>query len=271
MVEINSGDYAASNKLPGQALKQEPDFLILGAMKAGTTALFNYLGQHPQIVMPSVKELHYYDQRRYTGWNVHDYICRFPRRNQDVLSGESTPFYLRHPHAPKWVRHDFPDIRLIVILRNPTERAYSHYQQRIRNGKTVESLQNLVSLEQKIMEGRWRSFFMDETDQYRDVIELSYLSRGRYLEQLEHWLEYFPRTRFLIIFSEELYTNQVRELNRVAKFLDISAFPNNFSCPPVKVGKYDSIDKHSKTILDDYFAPYNEKLFEFLGMKSIWT
>lgn len=255
----------------GENFKQEPDFLILGAMKAGTTALFDYLGQHPQVAMPEAKELHYYNRRRYMGWTVQDYIAQFPRRERRMLSGEATPIYLRHPHAPKWVYRDFPDIRLIAILRNPTDRAYSHYQQRLRKTKETESLEELILLEQTQMPARWQSFETDETDQHRDVIELSYLSRGRYLEQLERWLEYFPRTQLLILFTEELYGNQGRELNKLAEFLDISAFPENFTRPPVNTSSYEAIGTQCKKNLDDYFAPYNEALFEFLEMESIWA
>ena len=155
--------------------KQKPDFLILGAMKAGTSSLLHYLKQHPMIELPSEKELHYYDSKRYSGWRLDDYIAQFPVRSSEYLSGEATPYYLRHPHAPRWVKSDFPQMKLLVILRDPTARAYSHFQQRIANGKETMPLQARIVEEQATQSDAWAEFISDETSRGQDLIELSYL------------------------------------------------------------------------------------------------
>jgi hypothetical protein len=251
-------------------LKQQPDFMIIGAMKAGTTALFNYLSLHPQVKSPKRKELHYYDRSRYQGLSLSEYINSFPRRENNILSGEATPFYLRHPHAPRWIASDFAHIKLIVLLRNPTDRAYSHYQQRVNNGKEQGSLADAIALEQKSMDKEWQQFSADEKHLGKQAIELSYLSRGRYLEQIKNWLKFFPSEQMLIVFTEELLRNQLKQLNRVTKFLAIDPFPDDFTQAKVNTRHYNAIDGDTKAQLDGYFEPHNHALFSFLGIDSLW-
>ncbi len=103
-----------------------PDFIILGAQRAGTSSLYYYLSQHPQILPAVRKELHFFDDhyRRGLGW----YRSQFPTRGaRGTITGEATPYYLSHPHAPARIQRLLPQARLIVLLRNPVERAISHY------------------------------------------------------------------------------------------------------------------------------------------------
>lgn len=239
-------------------------------MKSGTTALFEYLADHPDMRMPETKELHYYDKLRYQGVSKKEYVLKFPKREDDLVSGEATPFYLRHPHIPKWVKEDFPGIRVIMILRNPSDRAYSHYQQRKSIGKETGSLLSAIELEKTSMDLEWKTFIEDETYSGDKAIQLSYLSRGRYLEQIQNWLKYIPRKRMLILFNEDLEKNQVRELNKISDFLKISKFPDDYNKHKVNERKYPEMDSETRQVLDDYFKPYNQELFEFLSMPSPW-
>lgn len=100
-------------------MPRRPDFLIIGATKSGTTSLFHYCCQHPRIAPPRKKELHYYDRHRFGDWSPGDYRACFPDRPADCLSGEATPNYLFHAHIPELVAEDFPDVKLIAILRDP--------------------------------------------------------------------------------------------------------------------------------------------------------
>ena len=251
-------------------MKQKPDFLIIGAMKSATISLFNYLKCHKQVVMPKAKELHYYDKKRYHNWDVSHYLESFPLREDHLISGEATPFYLRHPHAPKWVKQDFPEIKLIIILRNPTNRAYSHYQQRLHNGKEKGLLLEALKLEKETLSSKWKKFEADENDQGNSVIELSYLSRGRYIEQIKNWLRHFPLNQMLILFTEELEKSQLIQMNKVAEFLNIEAFSDAFSKPKFHRRNYPQIDSHTKMFLDNYFRDYNQELFSFLKIPPLW-
>src|SRR5690242_8679107 len=102
-----------------------PHFLIIGAQRCGTTSLFEYLANHPEIVPPSVKKIHFFDSEYEKGeaW----YRARFPVLENGFITGEATPYYLFHPRVPKRVRNWNPNVKLIVLLRNPVDRAYSHF------------------------------------------------------------------------------------------------------------------------------------------------
>ncbi|MEJ2557594.1 MAG: sulfotransferase domain-containing protein, partial [Anaerolineae bacterium] len=117
-----------------------PDFLIIGAQKCGTDSLFRYLGGHPCIKLASSKEAHYFDLKFDKGINW--YRSHFPLipykysvkrlRKQDLITGEATPYYLFHPHAPGRAAAIVPHVKLIVLLRNPADRAYSHYNHEVK-------------------------------------------------------------------------------------------------------------------------------------------
>jgi|SRR5690242_3518862 len=113
-----------------------PHFLIIGAQRCGTTSLFEYLARHPDVAPPSAKELHFFDSEYHKGdaW----YRERFPSLRNGFITGEATPYYIFHPHTPTRVRDWNSKVKLIVLLRNPVDRAYSHYHHEVRLG--TESL-----------------------------------------------------------------------------------------------------------------------------------
>ena len=119
-----------------------PDFLLLGAQKAGSTSLYVHLMQHPQIIGVARKELHFFDYKSALGswW----YRTNFPTKaemaqrsaalGKPVLTGEASPYYLFHPHAARRIARLLPDVKLIALLRNPVDRAFSHYHHEVRGG-----------------------------------------------------------------------------------------------------------------------------------------
>ena len=101
-----------------------PDFLIIGAQKCGTSSMFAYLNQHPQMKLPDVKEIHFFDLNYSNGLDW--YTSHFPPASLShrMVTGEASPYYLFHPHVPERVRLHCPDVKLVVMLRNPVDRAY---------------------------------------------------------------------------------------------------------------------------------------------------
>jgi len=257
----------AGRKIKGS---NRPDFFVLGAMKCGTTSLYEYLKQHPDIVPAVKKELHYYDHKIYGEWDFGQYLEQFPDKKRHQLSFEGTVYYLRHPHAPKWILRDFPTAKLVALLRNPVNRAYSHYQQKAVKGKEQRSFEESVRGEEEFIKTDWAKTCSDESYQGQLSQAFSYLARGRYAEQLEHWFSYFPSNRFHVMFTEELALDPDKEMKKLFHFLGIPEFRKIDLGFRVKERAYDPMSREIRKWLDNYFEPHNRELENLLGRKLPW-
>lgn len=193
-------------------------FLIIGAQKAGTTALFDYLAEHPDVAVPAEKEAHYFDDET-VDWAAPDherYHALFPPQD-GRLRGEATPIYCYWPNALERIADYRPDIKLIFLIRDPVERAWSHW--RMETARGVET----HPFSWCIRQGRQRLFDAEPWGHHR---EFSYVERGFYAEQVERMLALFPRDRILILRAEDLRAAPGESLSSVTGFLDISAFPD---------------------------------------------
>src|SRR5690242_3745935 len=211
-------------------LRLLPDFLIIGAQKAGTTSLYNYLIEHPTILPARRKEVHFFDQHFQKG--VSWYRSCFPTTTQKryreqicrekVLTGEASPEYLFYPHTAQKVAQLLPCIKLIVLLRNPVERAYSQYRHNIRWGhETLSFSEALDQEEERTREGRERAH-TDSLYHSFAYQRAAYLARGLYADQLQSWLVLFPREQLLIISSEDFYRDPATIYQEVLTFLAVS-------------------------------------------------
>jgi hypothetical protein len=255
-----------------------PDFLIIGAARSGTTSLYEYLIQHP-CIMPGVgKEIYFFDKKFNQGINW--YKSFFPtnlsksklekRQKTKCLTGEATPRYLHYPHAPKRVHNLIPNVKLIVLLRNPIDRSYSHYQMEVDSGHEELSFEDaIVQEEQKIVDDL-KKMEKDENFYSVNFYRKSYLTRGIYANQLKRWFEFFPKEQFLIIQSEELYSNTPKVYEKVLKFLDLPNFKLN-SFKAHRMRKYSNINSETRKKLLDYFKPHNEQLYQLLDRNFGWN
>jgi len=244
-----------------------PNFIIIGAQKGGTSSLYKNLIRHPSVKASFHKEPHFYDFNYFEG--ISWYKAFFPRETEmnNKLTGEATPYYLFHPKAPKRVKETQPDVKLLVMLRNPVNRAYSHYNKDSLRGKDPLSFIDAVHAEDQRFE--------EEKKQYEDPYKCinhwkrSYLSRGKYAEQLERWFKFFPRKQFLIIQSEQYYSNASKIYSDVLNFLDLPEWDPKFISKH-NIGKYDKMNEDTKKELTEYFEPYNQKLYSLLGVAYDW-
>jgi len=161
---------------------QMPDFLIIGAQKCGTTSLYRYLIQHPQIEPAIKKEIHYFD----LNYNkpIQWYLNQFPalKTQSDRITGEATPYYIFHPHAPYRIKEHMPDAKIIVLLRNPVDRAYSHYHYAVeRYGETL-SFEEALDIENERLAGEMEKFQKNPYYKSRNYRCFSYQKRGIYIE-----------------------------------------------------------------------------------------
>ena len=250
-----------------------PGVLIIGAQKAGTTSLYHYLTAHPLVFPAAHKEPRFFKERYSRGLNW--YRVHFPLRTQRLLRPgaltlEATTGYLDYPHAPQRVAETLPEVKLVALLRDPVERAWSHYHHSLRLGR--ETLPFEVALEQE--EARLGEYYrrVQSDPDYHDpaVGAHSYLARGRYAEGLERWLQVFGRERLLILKSEDLYADPESTVQTTLDFLGLPPL-TDVSYRPFNEGKNkEDMDPQTRAQLCAYFKPHNEKLYELLGRDFGW-
>jgi hypothetical protein len=251
------------------AVRPLPDFLILGAQKAGTTALYAYLREHPQITGPSWKEVSFFDRHYVRGeaW----YRGNFPNtlRTRGGLVGEASPSYLFHPLAPERVAALVPEAKLIALVRNPVDRAFSHYQHEVALGREPLSFEDALAAEDQRLLGEEERMLADPAYFSHAWWDYTYRARGRYAEQVERWLGQFQRERLLVLPSEDLLREPERAHAQVLEFL--GAPPHRLdSYPRVFERQYDPMPPPTRERLAAEFAEANGKLYELLGRDLGW-
>lgn len=247
-----------------------PDFLIIGAQRCGTTSLYRYLTQHPQILPASDKEVHFFDFNFDKGLDW--YEAQFPSKTPGTVqrTGEASPYYLVHPRVPQRVRQHYPEVKLIVLLRDPVERAISHYHHEVRLGVEPLSLPDAIAAESERLEGEYHKLSADETYYSFAHQHYTYLTRGRYLEQLQEWMALFPPEQFLILKSEDLFADPARMLSRVLEFLNLPVVDFQ-TYPSHNAGNYCQADESVRQDLVEYFRPYNRQLAAYLDCDLAWN
>lgn len=253
-----------------------PDFVIIGAAKAGTTSIYAWLCEHPFVRRPRRKEIDYFtlNHNRGIDWYRHhfplsaDRLAFAAEHGRPFITGEASPSYMLHELAPRRMAKLIPEVRLIVALRNPADRAYSQFQMRRRTGhEPLESFVEALELEDPrfAATGARRA----DADGRTEEDWRTYLSRGRYAEQLERWFRHFPREQFHIIELGELSAHPHRVLGELHEFLglptrdpeDLEArFRAEYEPMPPEVGAR----------LAEYFRPHNARLYELLGREFDW-
>ena len=246
-----------------------PDFLIIGAQRAGTTSLFRALSQHARLYPSQPKEVHYFDGGGQPGTDNYArgeawYRSHFPLRavmGHDGKAFEASPLYLYHPKVPARLHILLPQARLIVLLRDPVERALSQYFFSQRRGhEPLPLLQALQAEEQRLQDAPEVSFYHH-----------SYKTRGHYAEQLQRYLTLFPREQLLILPSERWFSDPQGVLQEVCAFVGVPPFaasPELRNDAPQRPTP--SIDPAVRAYLHDYFTPHNQALFALLGEEFGW-
>ena len=252
-------------------LRMMPSFLVIGAQKCGTTSLFNYLLQHPSIRAPVKKEVGYFSSNFNKG--IEWYQSFFPiawHQDRQYLTGEASTGYIYHPHAPYRIANTIPQVKLIALLRNPVDRAYSHYHHTVRMGKEDLPFAEAIEAEEERV-GEIKAKMLEDGNYYdKSYHYYTYLSRGIYVEQLKPWLKLFPQQQLLILKSEDFFARSALTLQRVLNFLEL---------PPYKLQHFhkhnpnsyqNAIDPATREKLTAYFRPHNQKLYELLQVISHW-
>jgi hypothetical protein len=244
-------------------------FLVCGAQKAGTTALAGYLRQHPQLFLPAEKELHHFDDEQLNWgsgpWARRKRIRRYHRvfgsAPAESLWGEATPIYMYWEAAAARIWQYNPAMRIIVILRNPIERAYSHWAMERGRGADTLSFEQALAREAT----RCRTALPQQHRVY------SYVDRGLYSAQLRRLWRFFGTEAVLVLRQEELREKPQGCLDRVCTHLGVSAL-SNVAAIEEHMGQYgEPMAASSRLQLRAYFAAEIRQLEAMLGWDcSAW-
>ena len=246
-----------------------PDFIIVGVQKSGTTSLFKDLENHKNIKFNNNKEIHFFDRHYSKG--ISWYRSWFPFKIDRRLTGEATPSYIFYPNVIKRMKLYLPKVKLILILRNPVDRAYSHFQMEKRKFRENLSFEeaikherlNLSSLYAQVLEN-------DDKHANERLINKSYLSRGLYADQIKILFDYYDKSKILIIESENFKNNKMTTLNEVCDFLGIDYFKKYQLIKNQNVHSYPPISEKTKELLKRYYTKPNKILYKLIKSKFNW-
>lgn len=254
-----------------------PDFLIIGSTKCGTTSLHGWLTEHP-MVAGTKKEIHFFNMNwhRGTDW----YRAYFPHKREverfanengrPLTVGEATASYLAHYWTPQRMHKLLPNAKLIVILRDPVDRAHSQYHYFVRRGtEPAETFEEALELEAERLAGEEQQEIDDPRFHSWRVFRWGYQRTSRYAEHLERWLAVYPREQFLFLsFERDIAGDPEGTLARVQEFLGLP--PHKPSMEKLNAGSYKALSDETRDRLNDYFAPHNRRLYELTGIDFGW-
>jgi len=252
-----------------------PDFVVIGAQKGGTTYMYNELVRHPNVAAALTKEVHFFDDNYRKGEAT--YRAYFPASLGErpsngasrKITGEASPDYLFHPQAPRRLARMVPQAKLIALLRNPVSRAYSHYHHEVRLGFETQSFEAAIISEAERVRGERERMLRDEYYPGNKYMHYSYLGRGIYADQLQAWLEWFPRQQMLILKSEDFYKDTPAIMGQVLDFLGLPARASEGYTAHMP-SSYPKLNPAMKAHLSDYFVGHNRRLYDLLGVDFGW-
>ena len=248
-----------------------PDFLIIGAQKCGTTFLYHLLCQHPFVEPATTKEVHFFDTNFAEGvqWYRSHFSTPTQKDGRKMLTGESSPYYIYHPHAARRAAKVVPQAKLIALLRNPVDRAYSDYNHKFREAREHLSFEDAIEAEEERLRGEKDKLLADESYNSPKYRRYSYLSRGIYVDQLLEWERYFERDQLLVLKSEDFFEKPQEFFERVLGFLGLPHLETGASGQRNE-GEYDEMSFATRRRLEAYFEPHNRRLYEHLGADLDW-
>jgi Sulfotransferase domain len=255
-----------------------PTYLVIGAQKAGTSSLHHYLSDNPAVLTARVKEVQYFTRfyGRGEGW----YRAQFPlvtneravRRQFGVAPavGEATAACLFDPRSPERVHGFDPEMKLIAVLRDPIERAYSAFHMELRWGRETGTFDEALDREEAELPGVLERLQANPRVGPSRGFGRSYVARGLYADQLERWLQFFDREQLLILMSDELDHDPAGTMSRVAGFLGVPEW-HAAEYPRRGVQEYEAMAPETRLRLARTFAAHDHRLVELLGRELPWS
>lgn len=259
------------------AARIEPNFIVAGAQRCGTTSLFRVLMAHPQIVRPTFhKGVNYFDINydRGPNWYRGHFPTRAAARLKTAKFGapmafDASGYYMYHPFAIERLARALPSAKIVVMLRDPVERAYSAYQHERARGYEWESYERALELEDARLRGEVDRMRLDPRYESFAHRHHSYQHRGQYAEQLDRIFRFFPAEQVHVLESEGFFANPADTYQELIRFLGLRPFL------PRQFGRYNARDRApmataTRKMLQDRFAPYDIELVSMLRREPAW-
>lgn len=256
-----------------------PSYLVVGVKRAGTTTLQHVLAQHPAVLAPGVpKGTRYFDVNHVRGWEwfrSHFPTTVYARLRERLfgtppITGEASPYYLFHPLALGRIREALPDVRIVVVLRDPVDRAWSHHAYEVARGFEELPFEAALEAEMTRLDGEEDRLRRDPTYVSFAHRHYAYVTRGVYAPQLRLLFDLFPRHRVLVLDHRELFDDPRREIAKVHAFLGLDPLPPA-ELPCLKPSGAPPIPRRLRTQLADIFASSNAATYALIGRDLRWS
>jgi hypothetical protein len=260
------------------AARMTPEFLVIGGQRCGTTSLYRTLRSHPAVLPPVLhKGVHYFDTSYPAGMSW--YRAHFPlratadrverRTGMRPVTFESSPYYMFHPLAAERIARDLPGVKVIVLLRDPVERAYSAHAHELARGFETERFERALALEESRLAGEVERIAADPRYTSHSHQHHAYLQRGRYAEHLERLASVFGRERMHVVDSHRFFADPEPVYDAVLGFLGLEhtgypVFERHNARPR------SPLSEELRGRLEEYFAPHDERLAEWIGRPLSW-
>lgn len=254
-----------------------PNFVIIGAPRSGTSSLYYYLTQHPSIFSCKIKEPNYFAM--YYDRSLNWYKTFFPtiwskfefekKQKTKFLTGEASTQYYWYPHVAKRVKKVLPNIKLIMLMRNPIDRSFSQYQMEVQHGHEKLSFEEAIKNEKNRTENEHKKMLTDESYFSPKYTMYAYIEKSLYINYVKNWLKFFSKENFLFIQSETFYKQPLTIVNKIFEFLELPIMSVDTS-KILKKYTIQTINPETRKRLAEYFKPFNEKLYSLIGENFHW-
>jgi hypothetical protein len=256
-----------------------PDFIIAGAQKGGTSSLYSYLVRHSHVVAARKKEVHFFDRHFAKGerWYRASFSTRRAMQATEkehgapVLTGEASPSYTFHPLAAERMAALLPRVRIVLLLRDPVERAHSHWRMSHERGADRLDFESAIDAEDDRLAGEMDRVRADDTYFSKPLKHWSYVARGLYDVQMERWLGAFPREQLLVRSAEEFFADPHGVHERVLDFLDLPRQPLADAEVVNRGATRSPMADATRRRLIKRFRDHDERLFDQLGERFDWS
>ena len=252
-----------------------PNFIIIGAMKSGTTSLNYNISEHPCVLPAAYDEIGFFDVNYDLGINW--YKSLFPtkfskkkifKKNGYFATGDDTPFYFWREDAILRIKKHLPNVKLLLILRNPIDRAYSNYTDQSIRFSNIPTFEETIKKEITLINSE-KNFHLSKNNFNRYSRNPSHIAKGFYAEQLQIWFNHFPKNQFCIISTENLSENPIDVMNKIFNFLELPPY-NIINPQKKKFKKYNPMNEKTRNFLIEFYKPFNRKLYDLIGEEFDW-
>lgn len=254
---------------PTVDLRLMPSYLIVGGQRCGTTSLQELLSTHPQISTPFMRKgIHYFDTSftRGSAW----YQAHFPFRSRNSrITGEASPYYLFHPAVPQRIHDLIPEVKIVILLRDPVERAISHHKHEVRRGFEELDVGPALEAEPQRLEGEEAQLLEDPSYRSYNHQHFSYVARGLYAKQVSRYLDLFPGN-VLTLEAESMWNDPASTMREAYEFLDIDEWmPTN--APHMNATRPSEVRSDIRDTLKGAFSESNAELVRLLNRRFSWA